>query len=44
MSEINFLKTYFSKLRELLNKEEYFENLIQVKEILKKTHSDGKKL
>tara|TARA_B100001250_G_C19608216_1_gene703732 strand:+ start:123 stop:689 length:567 start_codon:yes stop_codon:yes gene_type:complete len=43
MSDIKFLKQYFSNLKELLDDEKYFKDLIQVKEILKKTHSDGKK-
>ena len=43
MSELNFLKNYFSSLKNLLNNEKYYEDLIKVKEILKSTHSKGKK-
>ena len=43
MSDIKFLKTYFESLKDLLSNEKYFEDLVQVKEILKKTHSEGKK-
>ena len=43
MSDIEFLKKYFASLKELLNNENYLEDLVQVKEVLKKTHSQGKK-
>ena len=43
MSEIDFLKKYFNNLKNLLNNEKYFEDLIKVKNILKKTHQEGKK-
>ena len=43
MSDIKFLKVYFASLKELLNNENYLEDLVQVKEVLKKTHSQGKK-
>ena len=43
MSDIKFLKEYFASLKELLNNENYLEDLVRVKEILKKTHSQGKK-
>jgi len=43
MSDIKFLKEYFSSLKELLNNEKYLEDLVQVKEILKNTHAKGKK-
>ena len=43
MSDIKFLKEYFKNLKELLNNENYFEDLVKVKDILKKTHSEGKK-
>ena len=43
MSEINFLKDYFSNLKKLLDNESYLADLIKVKDILKKTHSNGKK-
>ena len=43
MSDIKFLKKYFSSLNELLSNEKYLEDLVKVKEILKETHSQGKK-
>ena len=43
MSEIKFLKEYFNSLKSLIDNENYFEDLIKVKDILKKTHSNGKK-
>ena len=43
MSEIDFLKKYFNNLKNLLDNEKYFEDLIKVKNILKKTHQEGKK-
>ena len=43
MSDINFLKDYFNNLKRLIDNEKYFENLVKVKDILKKTHSEGKK-
>ncbi len=43
MSEIKFLKEYFSNLKSLLDNEKYFDDLVKVKNILKKTHSNGKK-
>ena len=43
MSDIKFLKNYFTSLNSLLNNDKYFNDLIKVKEILKKTHSEGKK-
>ena len=43
MSDIKFLKEYFKNLKELLNNENYFEEIVKVKDILKKTHSEGKK-
>ena len=43
MSDIKLLKEYFASLKELLNNENYLEDLVRVKEILKKTHSQGKK-
>ena len=43
MSDINFLKDYFNNLKKLIDNEKYFENLVKVKDILKKTHSEGKK-
>ena len=42
-SDIEFLKIYFGSLKDLLSDEKYFKDLVQVKEVLKKTHSDGKK-
>ena len=44
MSDIEFLKTYFGSLKDLLNNEKYLEDLVQVKKILKETHSEGKKI
>ena len=43
MSDKKFLKDYFSNLKNLLNNEDYLEDLIITKDILKKTHADGKK-
>ena len=43
MSDLKFLKKYFSDLKDLLNNEKYFEDLVKVKEILQKTQSEGKK-
>ena len=43
MSEINFLKEYFNSLKSLIDNEKYFDDLIKVKDILKKTHLSGKK-
>ena len=43
MSEINFLKEYFESLKSLLNHEKYIDDLILVKNILKKVHSERKK-
>ena len=43
MNDIEFLKNYFASLKTLLNNDKYFNDLVKVKEILKKTHSDGKK-
>ena len=44
MSDIKFLKNYFEDFKKLLSNEIYYENLIEVKNILKKTHSIGKKI
>ena len=43
MSDIKFLEKYFKNIKDLLNTEKYLEDLVQVKEILKKTHSQKKK-
>ena len=43
MSEINFLKNYFTSLKKLLDNDNYLKDLISVKDILKATHSNGKK-
>ena len=43
MSEINFLKNYFTSLKKLLDNDKYLKDLISVKNILKATHSNGKK-
>ena len=44
MNEKKFLKNYFSDLNGLLNNEEHHEKLINIKDILLKTHKDGKKI
>ena len=44
MSEVNFLKNYFNSLKDLLNHEKYVNDLILVKDILKKVNSEGKKI
>tara|TARA_B100000900_G_scaffold377105_1_gene360282 strand:+ start:115 stop:681 length:567 start_codon:yes stop_codon:yes gene_type:complete len=43
MSEIDFLKNYFSNLKNLIDNEKYLKDLILVKEIMQKTHSDSNK-
>ena len=43
MSDIKFLNNYFNNLKNLLSNDKYLEDLVRVKEILKKTHSEGKK-
>ena len=43
MSDIKFLNNYFSNLKNLLSNDKYLEDLVRVKEILKKTHTEGKK-
>ena len=43
MNDIEFLKNYFASLKNLLNNDKYFNDLVKVKEILKNTHSKGKK-
>ena len=43
MSDTKFLQNYFNNLKTLLDNEKYLEDLILVKDILKKTHQDGKK-
>ena len=43
MSDIKFLNNYFSNLKNLLSNDKYLEDLVRVKKILKKTHSEGKK-
>ena len=43
MSDIKFLNNYFSNLKNLLSNNKYLEDLVRVKKILKKTHSEGKK-
>ncbi len=43
MSDIKFLNNYFDNLKNLLSNDKYLEDLVRVKEILKKTHSEGKK-
>ena len=43
MSDIKFLNNYFDNLKNLLSNDKYLEDLVRVKGILKKTHSEGKK-
>ena len=43
MNEKEFLKKYFHNLKLLLDNDEYTEKLISTKNILKETHSAGKK-
>ena len=43
MSEINFLKEYFNSLKSLIDNEKYFNDLIKVKDILKKNTLKWKK-
>lgn len=43
MSDLKFLNNYFDEIRKLLSEEKYFEDLVKVKGILIKTHSEGKK-
>ena len=43
MSDLKFLNNYFDEIRKLLSEEKYFEDLVKVKNILIKTHSEGKK-
>ena len=43
MSDIDFLKNYFFNLKSLIDNEKYLKDLILVKEILQKTHSDKNK-
>lgn len=43
MSDLKFLNNYFDEIRKLLSEEKYFEDLVKVKDILIKTHSEGKK-
>ena len=44
MSDIQFLKNYFNSLTKLLNNENYFKELVNVKNILVDTNSKGKKI
>ena len=43
MSDVKFLKNYFSNLNKLINNDTYLDDLIKVKSILKETHLNGKK-
>ena len=43
MSEIKFLKKYFDSLKNLISNEDYFSELVKVKNLLKATHESGKK-
>ena len=36
MSDLKFLKKYFSDLKDLLNNEKYFEDLVKVKKFCKR--------
>jgi len=44
MSDKEFLNSYFINLKKLINNENYINDLIKVKDILKSTHSAGKKI
>ena len=43
MDEIKFLDKYFKDLKVLLSNQNYFQDLIKIKQILIETHKDGKK-
>ncbi len=43
MSDINFLENYFTKIKNLLDKNINYNDLIKVKEILINTHKSGRK-
>ena len=43
MEEIKFLDKYFNDLKVLLSNQNYFQDLIKIKQILIETHKDGKK-
>ena len=43
MSDKKFLQSYFENLKSLISQDHYIDDLIKVKEILKNTHSKGKK-
>ena len=43
MSDVIFLKNYFSNLNKLINNDIYLDDLIKSKSILKETHLNGKK-
>ena len=43
MDEKKFLKNYFSNLNNLVSNEDHHEKLINIKDILMKTHKGGKK-
>ena len=43
MNEIKFLEKYFNNLKTLLSNENYYHDLIKIKEILIQTHKDKKK-
>ena len=44
MSEINFLKKYFSDLSVLINNQDYFNDLLKTKNILSSTSKSGNKI
>ena len=43
MSDLEFLKQYFNNIKQLIDNQNYFKDSILVKDILKKTHANGKK-
>ena len=44
MSDLQFLKSYFNSFIKLLDNENYFQDLVNVKNILMDTKSKGKKI
>ena len=44
MSDLEFLKQYFNNIKQLIDNQSYLKDLILVKDILKKTHANGKKI
>ena len=43
MYDLEFLKQYFNNIKQLIDNQSYLKDLILVKDILKKTHANGKK-